>query len=451
MNRERGSVASLCLVCMIVLSILLVPAGQTVPALAAATACDSASALWVGSSGFGLNCLDNTGWHSYTKDSGGLSDPNITAISICADKSIWLSTGSDVNSTTDGTAWKQLTADWVSPDGVACDGKGGVWVAHYQGVSHNDGTKWTDFDAKLLGSGDNVSLVKDVAVAADGTVWVVTSNSIAALTGDKWTVYEKDKGFDKEYFFEKIALDAKGNVWASQDSGVFMFDGKTWTAEDSADLISVQALTVDSQGHVWAGTAFNGLFMFDGKGWVSYNRSNSKITSNNVRSLAADSQGRIWVGTEYGLDVFDGKDWTAYLMNDSDLLDNSVFALAVNGSGPKLTAPGAQKTGSLKGHVKTGATAAPGAVVELCSETIGFTYTGASPCADNPFTVQSTADSDGAFAFKDVPVGRYGMTIQNPSDKKWTRLTDSFGGDFKAEITAGNNADTGDIDISKTS
>src|SRR5258708_25578343 len=258
-----------------------------------------------------------------------------------------------------------------------CDSKGGLWVAHYEGVSYYDGTKWTDYAAKLLGTGESVSLVKDVAVAPDGKVWVVTSNSIAALVGDKWTVYEKDKGFDKDYFFEKIVIDAKGNVWAAHDEGVFMFDGKTWIAQNADDLQQVQALTIDSKGNIWAGTYAHGVLMFDGKGWVSYNRQNSKISSEQVHAFAADSQGRIWVGTEFGLDGFDGKDWTVFHMSDSGLAENSIDALAlpVGAKGPKLPAPLTKKTGSLKGQIKSGTTPAAGAIVELCSESVGFLYT----------------------------------------------------------------------------
>ncbi len=450
MMLKRGSLSSLCLALILTLMMFVVPAGQSKIAIAADKPCDASNALWIGTSGFGGNCLDDTGWHTYNSKSG-LSDDLIKSIVVCSDKSARIANSLGIDVTADGNAWKQLKADWSSPEGMACDSKGGLWVAHYEGVSYYDGTKWTDYAAKLLGTGESVSLVKDVAVAPDGKVWVVTSNSIAALVGDKWTVYEKDKGFDKDYFFEKIVIDAKGNVWAAHGDGVFMFDGKTWVAQNADDLQQVQALAVDSKGNIWAGTYAHGALMFDGKGWVTYDRKTSKISRQQVHSLAADSQGRIWVGTEFGLDMFDGKDWTAFHMSDSNLVDNTIDALAVVGKGPKLPAPLTKKTGSLKGQIKSGAKPAAGAVVELCSESVGFLYTGDSPCADNPFTKQATVSADGSFSFTDLPVGRYGITVQNPKDKKWIRLTGEFGGDSKTEILEGNATDVGDIDISKTS
>jgi ligand-binding sensor domain-containing protein len=448
MIHKRVGIIFIWLVVVFISSVLVAPSRVT---NAADKPCDTSNALWVGTFGFGASCLDDTGWHSYSKDSGGLSSDLIQTIAICSDKNIRVVGSSGVDQTADGSSWKQLEASWSSPEGIACDSKGGVWIAHYQGVSYHDGSKWTDYDAKKLGSGQSVDLVKDVAVAPDGKVWVVTSNSIASFEGDGWTVYENGKGFDKEYFFEKIAVDGKGNVWAAHGDGVLMFDGKSWTPQNSDDLQQVQALAVDGKGNIWAGTFSKGALMFDGKGWVSFNRKNSKISSDQVRALAVDAQGRVWAGTEYGLDVFDGKDWTTFLMSNSNLLDNKVYALAVAGNGPKLPAPLTKKTGSLKGQVKLGTSPAAGAVVELCTETIGFLYTGDSPCADHPFTKQTKVGDDGTFTFTDLPVGRYGITIQRPDDKKWIRITDSFSGDSKVDITEEGNTDFGSIDISKTS
>lgn len=447
--------------------------------LAADNPCDTANAVWVGTA-YGATCLDDAGWHSYPTGGTGISDPSgivaqgsvdlsINDIALCADKVVRFANEGGVDQTNDGTVWKLLShPHWNAVTGIACDPKGGFWATHFQGVSYYDGSQWTDYSASLMGTSDSVSLVKDVAVAPDGKVWVVTRSSVASLAHGMWTVYEKDKGFDEDHTFTKVAIDGKGNVWVAAYEGVLMFNGKTWVVHKNSEmkvpfnrgnynaLGGIQALAFDSKGDLWIGTGPFGVAMYTGKGWVNYRRATSKISSDNAGSLAGDSQGRIWVGTEFGLDVFDGKNWTAFHMDNSDLLDNAIETIAVSGTGPRLPAPLPQKTGSLKGRVTIGAQAAAGAVVELCSERIDDAFSGDSPCAGKPYTVMAVAGADGVFSFKNVPVGRYGITVHHPLNKKWVRLIGKphhnnyilYNNDLLAEISEGSVSDMGDLDIS---
>ena len=411
--------------------------------------CRSSQTAWIGTFGFGLQCLDDAGWHTFTKDIAPISN-QVKDIVVCSDGRAWIATSLGL-STTDGESWNAYDDDgsFSSPEGLACDGAGGIWVAHFRGVSHFARARWTTYDADHLGSGQNVDLVKDVAVAPDGAVWVVTANSVAAFDGAGWTVYEAGKGFSKEYFFEKIAVDGDGRVWAAHGNGVWMFDDAGWTSHEGRFLSQVQALVVDAQGRIWAGTFAKGVSVFGGQGWVTYNRQNSPLNSDRIRSLAADAQGRIWIGTEWGLNVLDGENWQAYHMFDSGLADDEIYALAVGGDGPALPVHTQKATGSLSGRIVRAGQPVHGSKVEACSEFIGMMFSGATPCADNPLSRIVTTDDDGRFVFTDLPVGRYGITFQSP-EGKWMRLSGSFGiGDKKLLVSEGQETHLGDIDISQ--
>jgi len=133
-------------------------------------------------------------------------------------------------------------------------------------------------------------------------------------------------------------------------------------------------------------------------------------------------------------------------MADSGLADNSVVALAAVGKGPALPAPVTKKTGSLSGTVVNGTTPVSGAAVEVCTEFIGSSFSGATPCGDNPFFKDGKTDANGKFTIADLPPGRYGMVIQG-ADGNWVRLTDSIA-ESRFLVKEGGDYDLGTIDLS---
>jgi hypothetical protein len=428
------------------------PAGEpqvAAPVEPLAEVCDLSRAAWIGTFGFGLNCLDGAGWHLYTEDTTPISN-QVADLTVCPDGTVWVlhSFGA---SATRGESWETFEHAWGygSPEAVACDGAGGIWLAHYEGVSHYDGSQWTTHEASKLGSGENVKLVKDVAVAPGGTVWAVTANSVAAFDGQTWMVYETGKGFDKDYYFEQVIVDGKGQVWAGHSSGVWQFDGTNWVAHEGQHLSQVKSLLVDAQDLLWAGTVARGVSMYDGQGWVTYDRENSGLSSDQVRAISTDDLGRVWLGTEWGLDVFDGETWQSYQMGNSDLADNDVYALAVSGDGPPLPQPVEEPTGTLAGTIVRGSEPVAGASVEACAEFIGMVFSGPSPCADMAFHAAAATGDDGTFRFTELPEGRYGLAFQ-AGEEGWARLTGRFGiGDKKVTVRAGQETELGTIDISE--
>jgi len=405
-------------------------------------------AVWVGSFGYGLNLIDSAGWHTYLPDTSGLSGDQIKDIAVCETQA-WVVSGLGVDST-DGTVWQSYKDDlgYASVEAVACDGKGGVWLAHYQGAHHYDGSAWTEYKSDLLGTGDYVDMVKDVAVAPDGSAWFITTNSVAKFDGSTWTVYETGSGFAKDYYFTAIVVDLQGNVWVGHGSGVWKFDGANWSNFESGNLSQVGCLAIDQNGYLWAGTYAKGLSMYNGQGWVNYNRQNSGLSSNNVRDIAVDRQNRIWIGTEWGMDVFDGQNWQTYNMHNSDLTDNDVYSIAAGGQGPPLPEWLDKGTGSLKGTLVRGEEPVVDARIEACTEFIGMFFSGDTPCADNPLRQETKTGADGSFVFAELPVGRYSIAFQTPDG--WMYLTGSFGiGNQDILVKAGEETNLNVIDVSE--
>jgi len=400
----------------------------------------------VGTQDQGVACLDDSGWKTYNDENSGLASNYITALAACPDKKIAFATYQGI-SLFDGQNWSNISnGEFSSIDALACDAQGVLWVAHYQGVSRYDG-QWTKFGSDLLATGDSASeLTYDIAIAPDGKVWAVTSNSVAFYDGGAWTIYQQGQGFDEKLYFNAIAFDNTGRVLVSQSGGLAIFEDGEWTLNKSPDYISsVEDIIVDTTGRAWLGTLINGIYTFENGAWSNQTFEKTDLSSNDINAIAADTGGRVWVATEYGLSIFADGAWTVYGMNNSDLPANDIRGVAVIADGPTLPAAVEKETGSLTGQVKN-ADGSPVAdsTVEICVEILGTQFFGDTPCSDQPFFLTGATDAEGKFSFENVPPGYYTIVMQVGDG--WAQLTGDFGSvSEQVLVKSGESTDVGDI------
>ena len=393
----------------------------------ATVASQGAGIVCVGST-TGLSCLNETGWQTYTDENSDLPNKYLYAGAVCPDGQIAIA---HINGVVlfDGTTFKQIPEmdGSTSPDAVACDTDGGVWVAHFQGVSHYAKGQWTTYGSDKLASGESANeLVYDVEAAPDGKVWVVTSRSVAMFENEAWTIFQEGQGFNSSRFFNALTLDAKGRPWAAHSNGVDVFENGAWTSIDKTDYNTPESIAVDAKGQTWLGTLSDGAYVFDGTAWTHYDRTSENLRSNDVASITADSSGRVWFGTSYGLTVFDGANWQTFLMSNSSLHDNDIQFIVVTNDGPALPALEEKANGSLTGKLEdANNTPMADMRVEICVETIGSSFNGDTPCSDQPFFLTTKTDANGVFLFEDVPAGYYVIVAETTTG--WAQLTDEFG------------------------
>lgn len=430
------------------------PSVQAAPPAAAPaagpTACADGGGVWVASFDYGANCADATGYAAFSQQNKALPSNQIKDIEICGDKVQVVHT-LGVNTRSKGK-WQVNRFKGISgPNGMDCDAKGNLWLAHYDGVSMFDGKQWKTTKSDKLGKGADAGfkIVKDVSVAPNGDVWVITGNSVARFDGKDWTTWQEGAGFAKKQFFNHVVVSAKGTPYVSAIGAVYAFEDGEWVAYENTDIISNEGLFVDKKGRIYVGTYGNGLFVYEDGGWTNFNRENSEISSNHVRAISVDDRSRVWVATEYGLHVYDGKAWQVYQMHTADLVDNNLSVLEVEGDGPDLPKPAKTKTGTLSGIVTNGKTPAAGVQIQLCVESIGSSFRGDTPCEEQPFSKTSKTGKDGKFEFKDLPAGVYGVVFQQPSGK-WARLVGSLGlVSERILLPAGQTIDDIELDLSK--
>ncbi len=392
----------------------------------------------------GLTCLNESGWKTYNDKNSDLPTNYLNAGALCPDGKIAIAHFDGI-SLFDGANWQQVpkTENYSSADSLACGPDGSLWVAHFQGVSRYAAGQWTTYGSELLATGAAANeLVYDVAVAADGNVWVATSRSVALFDGKTWAVFQNGQGFDKDLFFNALALDSAGRPWAGYSNGVAVYENGTWRLIEKPDYNSPAAMTLDAAGKLWLGSIVGGVATFDGSTWANIDRASGKLGSDQINAVAADSQGRVWLGTSYGLSVFDGQGWQTYRMDNSDLGDNNLKFVVVVKDGPPLPASAEKTQAGLTGKLEDAAHAPlAGMRVEICVETIGFSFDGETPCSDQPFFLSTQTDDTGVFTFSNVPAGYYIIVAETGTG--WAQLTDQFG--ISSERTLLAPGDTYDI------
>lgn len=399
----------------------------------------------------GLSCLDESGWKIYTHENSDLPSNYLYAGAVCPDGSLAIAHSSGI-SLFDGKTWKLIPATdaYSSAEDLACEQDGGIWVAHFKGVSHYANGKWISYGSEKLGSGESASeLVYNVKVAPDGKVWVLAARSVAMFANDTWTVFQEGQGFSGSRFFNTLTLDAKGRPWAAHSDGVDVYNEGSWLSIKKSDYTSPKSVAVDAKGQVWLGTLNDGVSMFDNNAWTQYSRSSESLTSNYVAALAVDGSGHVWLGTTYGLTVFDGKTWRNMLMSNSGLGDNDVKFILVTNDGPNVPAAAEKEKASLTGKLRD-ADKKPlvGMRVEICVETLGSSFTGETPCADQPFFLSTKTDENGVFLFENLPAGYYVVVAETGNG--WAQLTDQFGiTSERTLIQAGEKVDLENLTLEK--
>ncbi|HEX2995436.1 MAG TPA: two-component regulator propeller domain-containing protein [Anaerolineales bacterium] len=399
------------------------------PAIEPATLESKGPGILCVGSGTGLTCLTEDGWKTYTKENSKLPNNYLSAGAVCPDGQLAIA---HINGVVlfDGKAFKEIpeTKNYSSSEGLACGANGEIWVAHFKGVSRYSNGQWTTYGSDKLASGESANdLVYDVKAAPDGKVWAITSRSVAMFENDQWTIYQEGQGFEGSRFFNALTIDAKGRPWAAHSNGLDVFENGEWQSIEKNDYNTPESLAVDAKGQVWLGTLTSGVFVFDGNTWTNHDRASEVLPSNHVTSISADSGGRVWLGTSYGLVVYDGADWQTLLMSNSDLSDNDIDFVLTTKDGPATLPALAEKPkGSLTGKLeKADGTPLADVKVEICVETLASSFSGETPCSDQPFFLSTKTNADGVFLIEDVPAGYYVIVAETGDG--WAQLTDQVG------------------------
>jgi hypothetical protein len=187
-------------------------------------------------------------------------------------------------------------ADEVADLTLAADGN--LWGATDAGVVRWDLASGT---GRVFTEADGLPgrFVYDIAAAPDGTVWAAGTTWLAAFDGTTWTEVGDNVLPDLPYPFGDLAVGADGTVWISAGLDLIRIDA------DGATTVRVPpawgrtepwsvSLAVDSASTVWASTFMSGVLAYDGE-WRHYG-ADEGLPSNVAGNVAVAADGSVWVG-----------------------------------------------------------------------------------------------------------------------------------------------------------
>ncbi len=288
---------------------------------------DKSGVVWAGTD-IGVISFWNDQWTSFDKlNTGEVHDISKQA----SGSNLWLATsrGAELaevklNLITSTTLFTKSSSSLMDNKiyAVVVNSLNESWFATPKGLSIFKENKWYSSD----NYGDLViNPVISMGAKSDGWIFTGTTglgvgrykydSDIDGITGASnyntdWTSLPSDT-------ILSIYVDANNKQWYGTPNGA-AFHGdwetkKAWTRYSvSNGLINkrVQAITGDSTGHIWFGTAA-GVSYFDGQTWKSYTVADGLLNPS-VNDIAIDANGSIWFATNGGISIFDGLVWKSF-------------------------------------------------------------------------------------------------------------------------------------------
>jgi len=202
--------------------------------------------------------------------------------------------------------------DWAGAGGVISlyqDHRGWVWAGTYGGGIYGRSPGQTAWRA--YGRAEGLPDGSILSIASNGeALWVATLAGVAYLPldgADRFIPLDRTRSPALDYVYQiKAAPD--GSLWFATDGGGLVHRDRSGTfrvfGEKEGIPPVIYSISLDDQGHLWAGSPDTVLIHWDGQTFQRYGPSEG-LRATDLTSVIGDGQGRILVVHQGGIDVLD--------------------------------------------------------------------------------------------------------------------------------------------------
>lgn len=218
------------------------------------------------------------------------------------------------------------------------ENEGYIWLGSYDGLIRFDGAKFIIFNQRNTPEFQN-STVLALCETPDGTLWIGTNGGgLLALKAGNFRAYQAPENLPSN-IVTSLAYDSFSNrLWIGTRKGLSKLELNaqtftTFTISNGLPSNSVNVVTVDSKGSVWAGTDL-GLWRLQNGIALAYRKESpaAPLPDNYVRTICEDKDGNIWIGTNAGISRFEETRWQTYTPKDG-LVSESVYSIFQDSDG----------------------------------------------------------------------------------------------------------------------
>ena len=204
-----------------------------------------------------------------------------------------------------------LSGGYVSDMVQAADGL--LWLTTSNAIVRFDGSRFlpSPTNLHLPFIGERAGL----AQARDGAIWVSTQRGgVGRYVGTELTHwFSKTNGLSTNDYILTVHGDAHGDVWLGGLFHASRYDGRSWThftTENGLPNWLVETMADGPDGWPWFGAdTGSGLSRFDGRGISVVG--GSKLIPGTVHQILRDAEGGLRIGSGDGVLRFDGITWSA--------------------------------------------------------------------------------------------------------------------------------------------
>jgi len=176
-----------------------------------------------------------------------------------------------------------------------------LWVCAAQGLAKYDGDSWKSFQAFTDSDPPLAITPEGLACDQQGRIWVGTRIGVAAIKDD-----QLDQFLPQYEYVHTIECDKDGMLWlgfGASERGVLQFDGENevawYTMDDGLPSNRINSIECDAANNIWVGTD-DGLAYFDGDQWTMWDI-DSGLPVNEIRDISMAPNGDVWFATPSGL------------------------------------------------------------------------------------------------------------------------------------------------------
>jgi diguanylate cyclase (GGDEF)-like protein len=296
---------------------------------------DREGSIWMGVVGHGLKrWVGEDRWEAYTQ-ADGLQDNLVWASIRDRQGRMWVGTETGLNWIPAGGNAPKI---WHSPEfqvsragSLEISADGGIWMGSMAG-------SLTRIDPKTLaGRQEKMPAVYGLLVDGPKRMWIATVSGLYTVNpSDPKAKPEPviSTAFPKSALrFTNMCKDAKGDLWAASDQGIFKFDSNGWHAIDAAGFgIKPDLIAIDLHGNLWAAGPSQDLMKLRVNGFKIASAEHigrPPLMSEEIVSLLVDHRGWLWVGEDAGVTVYDGQMWRSFTQDDG-LIWNDTDSFAIS-------------------------------------------------------------------------------------------------------------------------